>query len=151
ESGDHADALQWWHRLSELDPLSARYTAAHMQSLAKAGDRSSALARAKVYREAVQRELDTEPDPTVLKLEQSLRTSPPPVSRTPVTSPAVPPLSKEPPTPSRSGRRVGPWLVAAAVLGIAGVFLLTRRSEQTSTSSIPFLAVGAIRVDSPSD
>jgi DNA-binding SARP family transcriptional activator len=157
EGGKPAESVRWWQRLAELDPLSARYTAGHMRALAAVGDRSGALARAKFHREAVHRELDAEPDPAVRQLEQSLRAAPP----TPAPIPAGPTPSS--PAPSQSiaaagpraqhpaSRRVG-WLLPAAVLvGVVGVGFAVRGFGSRSLGSLPFLAVGEIRVEATVD
>ncbi len=155
ETGDHAEALRWWQQLSDLDPLCARYAAGHMQSLANAGDRSAALVRARAYCEAVQRELDTEPDPAVLKLEQTLRSAPSlkPASSAPAPfpaqpAPAQPIVSASPAQPERHWKR---WLIPAALLSLLAVALVARRLGSRADQGGLFLAVGEIRVEGSSD
>lgn len=154
ETGDHLEALRWWEQLGSLDPLSARYTAGHMQSLATAGDRSGALARAKAYREAVRRELDTEPDPAILKLEQTLRAAPQPKPQASPSLPSQPAISEVPPVapsiqqrPARSIR----WLLPAGVTALVAVFLMARSLRSGPDSKQLFLAVGEIRIEGSTD
>ena len=159
-----ADAVRWWQRLADLEPLSARYIAGLMHALAGAGDRSGALARAKLYRETVHRELNAEPDPAVQKLEATLRTapsveapvSPPPTvtssSRTEPATIAVPTApSPETTAPTkRPGTSRVRW-AALALIGIAALILIVRGFTTRSRSDRPFLAVGAIRTPAQSD
>jgi DNA-binding SARP family transcriptional activator/tetratricopeptide (TPR) repeat protein len=162
ESGESAEALRWWHRLADLDPLSARYTMGHMRSLAAVGDRSSALARARAYRQAVQRELDAAPDAAVLNLEQTLRAAGYEPDRAPSSSPVAPPASAPGPgappvapsiatAPSRPRSRLVLFLVPGALLVFVAVFLLMRSGPTAASSNSPFLAVGEIRTESATD
>ena len=73
KAGQSGEAIRWWHRLTELDPLSARYAAGHMRALAGGGDRARALAQARIHGDVVRRELDVEVDPAVRQLEATLR------------------------------------------------------------------------------
>ncbi len=153
EGGRPAESVRWWHRLSELDPLSARYAVGHMRALAAVGDRSGALARSRVYTEAVHRELNAEPDPAVRQLEQSLRTDP-------AEPRLVQPAPATPPQPIPSGSvsaatkpgipRVR-WLAAAALIGIVALGLVLRSVGNRSAPGLPFLAVGEIRTTGSAD
>jgi DNA-binding SARP family transcriptional activator/tetratricopeptide (TPR) repeat protein len=148
-----AESVRWWQRLGELDPLSARYAAGHMRALAAVGDRSGALARARLYRETVHRELDVEPDRAVQELEQRLRAAslPPAPAPTPVIPAPSASAGGEPPAhPSRPQRSV--WLFTTAALVLVVVLGLVARGFGIGrASSPPFLAVGEIRTDSPGD
>src|SRR5258706_16078911 len=73
DSGNAAAAAGAWLKLTELDPLRARFTVAYMNALAAQGDRAGALAHARKHEEIVRRELDTAPDPEVVELAQRLR------------------------------------------------------------------------------
>ena len=155
ETGDHGEALRWWQQLGSLDPLSSRYAAGHMQSLATAGDRSGALARARAYSEAVRRELDTEPDPAVLKLEQTLRAAPQPKPQTSPSSTPEPAVSAAPaplaPRPAPRPRHPIRWLLPAGVLALGAVFLMARALRSRPDGKEIFLAVGEIRIEGSSD
>ena len=156
-AGHHADAVRLWQRLAELDPLSARYAVGCMRALVSAGDRPHALAQARHYRETVRRELDAEPDPAVRRLEAELRALPHPAD--PVSAPlptsadgtpepivAPPLLPAAPGRPDARRRLLAFSLVAGLILAVA-VWVATR----SSTSRLPFLAVGDIRVEPSSD
>jgi DNA-binding SARP family transcriptional activator/tetratricopeptide (TPR) repeat protein len=157
EARDHPDAIRWWHRLTELDPVSAPFTAGYMQALAATGNRSGALTVAKLHRETVHRELDAEPDAVIRQLEQSLRISPPapapdPASPalplpTPVTSLEAAPLPAQP----RKPRRAPLLLFAGALTAIVALAFALRGAATPESSAMPFLAVGEIRPEASAD
>lgn len=150
EAQDHRSAVRWWTRLTELDPLSARYAAGRMRALAAAGDRASALAHARGYEELIRRELDADVDPAIKKLVASLRAQSAPA---PAAQPAQ---AASVSTPGGGGelagakahraprRRAMHISLLAAAVAIVGGFLLIRPDASPET---PFLAVGAIRTD----
>lgn len=154
----HADAVRLWQRLAGLDPLSARYAVGYMRALAVAGDSPHALAQAREYRETVRRELDAQPDPAVRKLEAELRALLP-EDHAPAPRPAragaskpelvVAPAARPIDIPDRpAGRRwLLPTALAAALLLAVALWATTR----SSTSRLPFLAVGDIRVEPSAD
>jgi DNA-binding SARP family transcriptional activator len=153
DAGKPSDSVRWWHRLAELDPLSARYAAGHMTALAAAGDRSGALARARLYRELIHRELGTEPDATIQKLEQSLRTLPSPHVPVPVTPVQAPVAAGEPravPGQAERSPRVA-WVVAVTLAAIVLGVVVVRGLSNSSSRSLPFLAVGTIRMPQHGD
>jgi DNA-binding SARP family transcriptional activator len=59
--------------LVDLDPLSSRATLSLMHALVAADDRPAALAAARSHARRVRAELDTDPDPTLLRFERELR------------------------------------------------------------------------------
>lgn len=148
QAGEHAQALRWWIRLSELDPLSARYAAGRMRALAAVGDRATALAHARFYEELVRRELDADVDPAIRTLAQTLRVESVPPARSP--APTSVPATEErreaagapavTARPARSRWYLAPLVTVAAV----GGFLLVRSEASTA---VPFLAVGSIRTE----
>ena len=146
ESGQPPQAVPIWHRLTELDPLSARYAMGYMRALVSAGDRPRALAHANLYRETVRRELDTEPDPAVRQLEAALRAPHPEVRVTPPSPPFPDPAAPTEPVPVQ---RVAPprirWLVPLALVGIVLLGLALRGVSDATDQPPPFLAVGKIR------
>jgi adenylate cyclase len=75
DAGDHRTAIEWWRRLANLDPLSARSAIGLMRSLEAAGDRTAALQHGRVYDELVRLEVGAEPDPSVAELMNELRRS----------------------------------------------------------------------------
>jgi len=147
------ESVRWWHRLAELDPLSARYASGHMRALVAHGDRSGALARAKLYRETVRRELSAEPDPDVQKLENSLKLAPPepaPAPRNSTEPPNSIPVTPESPA-VQPGTKRSRWLVPAVLLGVVALGLAVRGFGSRSATALPFLAVGEIRTNEPAD
>jgi len=151
------EAVRWWQRLGELDPLSAPYALGHMRALVAAGDPSGALARARSYREVVDRELNAAPDPAVRQLEAALRTALPRVE-VPPAAPVVPEPTPHPTAEpeSRPARPKIPtvrarWLVPASVLALAALGLVLRGFGKSSTAALPFLAVGEIHTEAAAD
>ncbi|HEX9165246.1 MAG TPA: BTAD domain-containing putative transcriptional regulator, partial [Gemmatimonadales bacterium] len=146
EAGRREDAVRWWRRLADLDPLSTPYTLGHMRALADAGDRAGALARARAHREVVRWELETEPDPAVAEFVALLRSAPEP-------PPPVGPLPRLLPGAGRpfstSARRASRWLVPLAFLAVLVAGLLFR--DRGTRPELPFLAVGLITVEASAD
>ena len=151
EVAPREQAVGWWQRLAELDPLSTTYALGHMRALAAVGNLTAALARARSHREALRWELEAEPEPAVRDLEAALRTElathPHPAPPTPVLE-STRAVRGVPPGPSAAAaaRR---WLVPAAGLALAaaGLTLWTL----THRHPLPFLAVGEIRINAAPD
>jgi serine/threonine-protein kinase len=61
--GDSADAIRWWRRAAEQDPLETGVALALVNALTGAGDRPGALRAARRHEQALRSELDMEPDP----------------------------------------------------------------------------------------
>jgi hypothetical protein len=111
-----------------------------------------------LYREAVHRELGAEPDPAIQKLEQALRAIP--SAAVAAAPPTVPLLRDVPPKPQATPPNSEPaappvsrwirWLIPATILGIVVVVLAWRRVAPSS-ATLPFLAVGEIRTEAPTD
>ncbi len=161
--GEHAAAIEAWTRLTELDPLSARFAAGRMRALASAGDQAGALAHARTHEGIVRRELDADLDPSIRALASSLRTGRPESDATPRRSaepgpgpaaepsttgdPAAAPII--PPAPAEADQpRSGPsWRLAAGTIAVAAVALtltaLALRSRDRPET--PVLSVGTIR------
>ena len=72
-AGDWAQAVVGWQRVVAAEPLSARFVVRLMRALAASGDRTAALQHARAYAELARRDLDIEPDPTVLAAENEIR------------------------------------------------------------------------------
>src|SRR5688500_20114593 len=68
--GDHHAAILCWTRLTELDPLSARYAAGRMRALVEADDRGGALVHARQLDALVRRELETEVETAITSLDR---------------------------------------------------------------------------------
>ena len=154
-AGQRTEALRWWHRLTELDPLSGRFAAGLMRALAAAGDRSGALAHARLHEETVRRELDADLDPAIRQLVGSLRmpAAPPEVSPPAREWPSVPasvaePFSSRattssgPVVPGPRQRRVG---IGVLLIVAVGLVIILRSLWPGAGPRSPFLAVGEIR------
>jgi DNA-binding SARP family transcriptional activator/tetratricopeptide (TPR) repeat protein len=72
-AGDLPGAVGWWRRLAGEDPLSASVALELLRAFDAAGDRSAALAFARVYENLVRTELDSPPDPSVVAIVDRLR------------------------------------------------------------------------------
>ena len=75
-SGDFDGAVERWRQLTALDPLSGRYAVGFLKALAARGDRAEALAFARQHELVMRRELQTDPDPDVQRLQAELRVMP---------------------------------------------------------------------------
>ena len=153
-AGNPAETSAAWLRLTELDPLRARFATSYMSALAAQGDRAGALAHARKHEEAVRRELDTGPDPEVVELAKRLRREKPAASSIPADisaerptpqaerAAAAPSTTSSPPAPWSRPRNVRWILIGSAVAIVAlAIALLVRPAPQTT----PMLAVGVIR------
>jgi DNA-binding SARP family transcriptional activator/tetratricopeptide (TPR) repeat protein len=169
-AGDRDAAAEWWRRLTVLDPLSGRFALGFLKALAARGDRAGALAFAKTHESLVRRELETDSDPEIRRLEAELRALPtPPIVRkaAPVTVPPEPVEAVTLPDESRafvpvpsldhdtgSARRrraatlVGVGLVTAAILLSAGPL---RSAFGGGNTKPPTFAVGLIREEGVPD
>ena len=151
--GDHHASILCWTRLTELDPLSARYAAGRMRALVAADDRAGALVHARQHEALVRRELETEVEPAIQTLVRGLRekrSAPAPAPRPSLPQSAQPPeptadLLPQAPEPTRApSRKLRPGLallLGGALMLVLGVTLL----RPSRPPAIPFLAVGTIR------
>ena len=74
--GEIAEAAGWWTRLVQQEPLSSHVIIRLMSALAARGDRAGALEQARRYEEGLDRELEAEPNPSVVALADRLRRAP---------------------------------------------------------------------------
>jgi DNA-binding SARP family transcriptional activator len=159
--GRHDVAAAWLRKRVALDPLSARGATLLMQALAEGGDTASALQHAGVYERLIRQELDTDPDPSVVALANSLRAAPPvplPPRRAPEVdaekdsrAPVIPPSPRRSDAPiaveraeAADARRWPQFIGAATVLLVASAFLYAHIRSSTSESgstAAPRLAV----------
>ena len=72
-AGDWPGAVGWWRRLAGQDPLSESVALELLRALDATGDRSGALAFARVYEKLVRSELDSAPDPSIVAIVDKLR------------------------------------------------------------------------------
>jgi DNA-binding SARP family transcriptional activator len=157
--GRYDIAAEWLRKRAALDPLSARGATLLMQALAEGGDTASALQHAAVYERMIRQELDTDPDPSVVALANSLRASPPPAlpprralevnaekdSRAVTPSPPRPgaPTDIERAEVART-RRWPQFMGATVILLLISAFLYTRirpPAAQSGSEAAPRIAV----------
>ena len=66
--GDHRAAVEWWRRLAQIEPLSARAATGLMLALDAAGERAAALSHARIYEILVREQVGGTPDAAVVDL-----------------------------------------------------------------------------------
>jgi DNA-binding SARP family transcriptional activator len=149
-AGDHDVAIEWWRRLTTLDPLSGRYAAGYLKALAARGDRAGALAFARAHEALIRRELESDPDPDIRRLEAELRALPAPAVGRAVAAPVTPP-TEEPVqvVAAVTQRRPRGIIVLALVAAIVAVALLLSRVGGGKKPAT--FAVGMIREDGVPD
>lgn len=72
-AGDPAAAVRWWRTLTEIDPISAKYSSGLMRALMNGGDHATALQHAERYAAVVRREVGTDVGPAVADLVAEVR------------------------------------------------------------------------------
>jgi DNA-binding SARP family transcriptional activator len=72
-SGDHANAVHWWRKLAEADPVSSNTAAGVVRALMNAGNHPSALQHAEEYKVFVEQEIGTGTGPIVAGLVAKMR------------------------------------------------------------------------------
>lgn len=165
--GDRDAAAEAWRRLTLLDPLSGRFASGFLKALAARGDRAGALAFARSHESLVRRELETDPDPEIRRLEAELRALPTPVvmrvAPPPVRTPtiAVPderrldePADVSPVVTPPASRWRRPVAFATASVLVAAILFNTGRLRSAfggGPSETPTFAVGLIREEGVPD
>ena len=154
-SNDLSAAIPWWRQLTTLDPLSGRFAVGLIKALAARGDRAEALAFARTHAALVQRELETEPDAEVRRLEASLRATPFATNASPLTDVSADESSRAAPSgdvvdgrrnraPSWTrSRRLTPVALSVVAIGVAVVLgrnLGWRITDSADASSPPSAA-----------
>jgi DNA-binding SARP family transcriptional activator/tetratricopeptide (TPR) repeat protein len=148
EAGSFTQAVKWWYRLGELDPLDATYAAGRIRALMGTDDHAGALRFAHEYSARVRHELEVEPEPVIAELTTRLRSMPAAMAIAPprpapiaVTVEPVPeaPLSLPPPPGPR--RRI---LIPTLVLSAVAVAVAAWQIGGSRPRSVPFLAVSSI-------
>jgi serine/threonine-protein kinase len=89
-SGDPSRSVEWWRRLAETEPLSARAATGLMLALDAAGERAAALQHARSHEQVVRDELGVAPDPTVTDLASRLQAPVNATRRAPIAAPRAP-------------------------------------------------------------
>jgi DNA-binding SARP family transcriptional activator/tetratricopeptide (TPR) repeat protein len=147
---DYDVAIERWRRLTTLDPLSGRFAAGYLKALAARGDRAGALAFARAHEALVRRELESDPDPDIRRLEAELRAIPAPmVARTEpasVTEPAERPAQVITGVRQRRG-----WGILAAALVVATIVAALLAARAGGGKKPATFAVGMIREDGVPD
>ena len=161
EAADTDAAVEWWRRLTMLDPLSGRFALGYLKALASVGDRAGALAFARTHEGVVRRELEADPDPGIRQLEAELRALPSPVVVRTAPRPIAPPSPPqapsnadalpEAPPPAVAPQRTRTYLRRAvlvvalvAAVGAATAYLWARFADEEKPATF---AVGMIRED----
>ena len=143
-AGKFGDAVRLTRRLTQLNPLSGPLATLHLTALAGLGDHAGAMVHAKAHGDLVRRELESEPDPEVLRAAERLKTParrPAPVER---------PEAAPPPDPATAARhprfrlRSIAALFAVVAAGV-GALVLWPRAGRTTSEPLRVLAVTEIR------
>jgi serine/threonine-protein kinase len=71
--GDWHEALGWWGRAVEHDPLNSHFVLQHVRSMAAIGDRANALKATEAHARRLRDELDLEPDGDFLASIERIR------------------------------------------------------------------------------
>ncbi|MGI8497162.1 MAG: BTAD domain-containing putative transcriptional regulator [Gemmatimonadaceae bacterium] len=155
------DAAERWGRLTRLDPLSGAYATAYMEAISGLGDRAGAIAHGKAHVDLVRRELDSESDPSVLRLVARLKGSgpvldvEPPIPDTVAEHAprAVPQPTDVHPSIVRPGvrrvlsprLRLGVEAGIAALAFVVAVMMWRTSSAGAASDKSPVLAVGRVQ------
>ena len=104
-AGSWQEAVQWWGRAVEHDPLNSHLVLQHLRVLGAIGDRAGAIKVADVHGRRLREELDLGPDSEVLANIERIRMGEAPARQgllpRPVPGPAGPTQSADEPPPSR--------------------------------------------------
>jgi DNA-binding SARP family transcriptional activator len=164
--GEHRVAADWWRRLLDLDPLSARAVLGLMTALDQAGERAEALRCGEAYRELVRSELGADPPAELSEWIAQHRhgvgsgarpSHQPPAAgsasadrSTPAGELATAPSEPDAAAPSRSVVAVRRWAVAIglAVVAAGGILLLGSRTDSSTDPNL--LAIAPFDVLDPS-
>src|SRR5690348_13269214 len=81
DAGAWEEAVRWWGRAVEHDPLNSHVVLQRVQALAAIGDRANAIREADVHTRRLRSELDLDPDPEVLAKIERIRSGELPAPR----------------------------------------------------------------------
>lgn len=73
QKGAHREAVGWWRKLANADPLNSQVALGLMQALKATGDRGGALQHYRVFEMLLRQELDLPPDRALTQLAEQLR------------------------------------------------------------------------------
>jgi len=121
QRGDVTGAVQWWSRLAEHAPHTARVALRLMRALDAAGDRAAAIRHADQHASLLRRDLDAGPDAEVEALAAQLRAG--------GTGSELPPrfpieLAPAPAGSTEARDRNPPRRIAGLVVGLAALVLV---------------------------
>jgi DNA-binding SARP family transcriptional activator/tetratricopeptide (TPR) repeat protein len=171
-SGKRDEAAEWWHQLTTREPLSGRFAIGYLKALGASGHRAEALAFARRHEALVRRELETDPDPEIRRLESELRAMATPARTTVAAAPRMtPPAAEGPPQvdelelpveqSTQPSAARGGWRVRrqrGIVAAVATILLVTSvtaalawQNGWFTRDARPVLAVGLIREDGSPD
>jgi Tol biopolymer transport system component/DNA-binding SARP family transcriptional activator len=105
--GAWTEAVGWWARAVEHDPLNSHFVLRHVQAMAAIGDRANALRTADAHLRRLREELDLEPDPEYLAGIERIRRGEVPAAHGAAPQRAPAPLHARP-QPDESPRRAEP-------------------------------------------
>ena len=140
--GDFREAVTYWRRAVDAQPLSSRAALGLAKGLVRAGDRLQALQFVRVHEQLVRAELDTAPAEEILALTATLSKEVPPNPPTNESTRVAfvrPEASPDAPLPRRRESRVGRFLAR-----LPNRRLLTRSLAVTSVSIVAL--AGAMRL-----
>jgi DNA-binding SARP family transcriptional activator len=145
----HDAAADWWRQLTERDPLNGRFALEYLKALVARGDRAAALAFTRRHEAIVRRELQTVPDPEVLRLEAELRASAaetetrgPTITRPLDTPAAVSAVEMLPATDSKSTHDASPALPPTLADARRPVSRVRRVTAFAAVAAFALLAAG---------
>jgi eukaryotic-like serine/threonine-protein kinase len=128
-TGDVRACVQWWRRLTALDPFSARAALGLMHALDAVGERAEAVEHGRRYEVFVRLELGAEPASEVASLMDQLRHRTSAGRRTPERAAGNKPARAEPggerPVSTAPGREGSPRALTVALMVAVGAGLAT--------------------------
>ena len=162
-AGAWHEAVRWWGRAVEHDPVNSHFVLQHARAMAAIGDRPNALKAAEVHARRLREELDLEPDGDFLASIERIRRGETParhallprltpgpadaqaghqalLPREPAASPSAAPAPAlvAPITPVRRGRHWVPWAAAVAAVGVvAGAVGVGRWLQANAAGPLP--------------
>ncbi len=167
-AGAGTEAVSWWARAVEHDPLNSHLVLQQVRVLAGIGDRANAIRAAESHARRLREEFDLEPDREILATIERIRRGELPAASAGV-APSAPALLAEPgPTarppaetvqpssipPAAVTRRVPrwlPWAAGVAALVVGGVFAETRLPDTRAEAAGARAAIAVLPFRNLSD
>jgi len=157
QAGALGEAVGWWARAAEHDPLNSHLVLRQAEALAAMGDRANALKVADVHVRRLRKELDLGPDREVLARIERLRRGELPTPSAGQLQTAEASLQNLEPAatasnatprqiaPSRAGHRVPTWVPWAGALAVVAI-LAVGAMEVLRSRPLPVTAFDIIQV-----